>query len=137
MTGPALLLRFESPSGDYTLTFEDDGRVAYAYLQSGSTIVGDVWLYNRCATPSEVDWSDPSLMPFANPQEFVSEEAQLSVAVEAKDVRVDWNHAAHSAVVRVFIFGDVFGVVGVGDKPGYARLAVRDGPLAKVLDDRD
>jgi len=37
-----LLLGFVSPCGKYALTFEDDGKVAYAYLKEENRIVGDV-----------------------------------------------------------------------------------------------
>ena len=34
----------------------------------------------------------------------------------------------------IYVFGDLFGVVGVGDSPGYARHASRSGPLARLME---
>ena len=33
----------------------------------------------------------------------------------------------------VYIFEDLYGVLGVEDEPGYARFAIKDGPLARVM----
>jgi hypothetical protein len=128
------MLSFVSPCGSFTLTFEDDGRVAYAYLKQGAVVVGDVWLYNRCLAPTEPEWSDPAKIPFANPQEFISENARVETDVEKRDVLVDWEYEADGVVAYVYLFEDLVGVLGVGDKPGYARHAVKDGPLARVME---
>ena len=47
-----LIINFPSPCKSYTLTFEGDSKVAYAYLKKEDKIVGDVWIYNRCETPN-------------------------------------------------------------------------------------
>ena len=54
-----LMLDFVSPCGAFTLTVDDDGKVAYAYLKKEKKILGDVWLYNRCPAPDEKEWQDP------------------------------------------------------------------------------
>ncbi len=129
-----LLLDFRSPCGSFTLTFEDDGKVAYAYLKREGAIVGDVWLYNRCPTPSAPEWSDPRKIPFANPLEYVTENARIEAVVGDGDILVDWEGQGDEVVAYVYLFEDLIGVVGVGDKPGYARFAAKDGPLAQVME---
>src|SRR4030095_4225145 len=87
-----ILLDFTSPCGAYRLTFEDDGKVAYAYLLWKDDIVGDVWLYNRCPTPDIPEWTDRTRIPFANPREFVGEGAHLTRRIQPADVVVDWKY---------------------------------------------
>lgn len=130
----SLILQFEAPRGAYRLTFEDDGKVAYAYLKRDSNIVGDVWLYNRCAAPQAAEWMDRSKIPFANPIAFIVEGGRVIREVRAEDVNVNWEYENESPVAYVYVFEDLYGVVGDGDKPGYARYAVKDGPLARVME---
>lgn len=128
-----LVIDFLSPCGEYCLTFEDDGKVAYAYLKFGDSIVGDVWLYNRCVTPTEPEWKDPSNIPFANPRGYVTDEAEVAVLIGSEDINVDWEYEDGKAVAYVYVFEDLYGVIGLDDKPGYARFAAKDGPLARVM----
>lgn len=131
-----IFVREDDPRSGYSAVFEDDGRVAYAYLLEDEEIVADVWLYNRCATPSEPEWRDPSRMPFANPQGFASED-EIEPAGAESDVRFKWRRAEAGVVVALDILlrGDICGRLKPGGKPGQARMAVKDGPLAKVLTD--
>jgi hypothetical protein len=130
-----LMLTFIAPNGEHTLMFEDDGKVAYAYLkEENATIVGDVWLYNRCPTPPEPEWSDRSKIPFANSRAYTSEEGRVERDVQARDVLVDWENEDGNPVAYVYLFEDLCGVVGVGDKPGYARFATKSGRLARVME---
>jgi hypothetical protein len=128
-----------SPCGLYLLTYEDDGKVAYAYLKQkeGRGIVGDVWLYNRCPTPAEPEWSERSNIPFANCQGFMTEEGRMLKAVQDGDVTVEWEYEDAKPVAYIYIHGMLYGVVGLGDKPGCARFALRDGPLARVMEIED
>jgi hypothetical protein len=96
--------------------------------------VGDVWLYNRCPTPRSAEWTTPENLPFANCREYVARGGRVTEPVGAEDVQVDWEYEGESPVAYVYVFGELHGVVGVGDKPGYARLARKDGPLARVLE---
>ena len=124
---------YDSPCGTLTLTFEDDGKVAYAYLKQGGVIVGDVWIYNRCMTPDEPEWKDRAKLPFANSRAYTSKEAHVRKLVTFDDVRVEWRDADPYPVACVYLFGDLVATVGVGDKPGYSVFAAKDGPLAKRL----
>ena len=135
----SLMLDFVSPCGDYVLTFEDDGRVAYAYLKrcSESAIVGDVWLYNRCPTPADPEWTDREKIPFANSREYTDPCATMQRQVGPADVLVAWESEDSGPVAYVYVFEDLLAVVGVGDMPGYARFAVRDCRLARVMEITD
>ena len=120
----------------YSVYFDDDGRVAYAYLLNQvGRIVADVWLYNRCDTPVEPEWRDPARMPFANPKAYVHEsEHHAFRAVQAiADVRVNWCVEGENAKAQVIIRGKLFATLLEGRKPGCSLLACKDGPLAMVL----
>jgi hypothetical protein len=129
----SLLIDFNSPCGDYRLTFEDDGKVAYAYLKRGNEAVGDVWLYNRCPAPEKAEWADRRNIPFANAQDYMTENGRVEAAVGLDDVKVDWEYEEASPVAYVYLFDDLCGVVGVNDMPGYARFAAKNGPIARVM----
>jgi hypothetical protein len=128
-----ITLNFKSSTPSCILTFEDNGKVAYAYLKMEGKIVGEVWLYNRSNTPDNPEWTDRNKAPFANSNEYVANGGVLVKPVGPTDVLVDWEYDAQGPVAYVYIFEDLFGVVGINDKPGYARYAKKDGPLAKVM----
>ena len=129
------MIDFVSHCGEFKLTFDDDGKVAYAYLKQGKSIVGDVWLYNRCPTPDQPEWKDRSKLPFANCKGFVTQEGRLHETVTLEDVSVNWQYEGENPKAFVYLFGGLAAAVGVGDKPGYSRFALKDGPLAKQLVD--
>lgn len=133
-----ILVREDDALTGYSAVFEDDGRVAYAYLLDGDEIVADVWLYNRGPAPPEPEWRDPSRMPFANPEGFASVE-RLAPAADESEVGFRWRHSTEGAVASldVLLRGEVVGRLKPGSKPGWAKLAARDGPLARVLEDGD
>ena len=94
---------FVSPCGLFTLTLDDDGKVAYAYLKRGGTICGDVWLYNRCPTPTLPEWKDRSNMPFANCRDYMHAEGHLETGVAFEEVRVAWEYPDGAATACVSI----------------------------------
>ena len=63
----------------------------------------------------------------------MKEEGRLKDPVGPEQVHVEWRSEGKDPVAYVYIFENLLGVVGVGDKPGCARFALRDGPLAKVM----
>ena len=129
-----LMLDFWSPCEQYKLTFDDDGKVAYGYLKKKDKIIGDVWLYNRCSTPDQPEWSDKANIPFANCRQYMMEEGRLQKSISVQDVLVDWKYEEEKAIAYIYLFKDLYGVVGPDYKPGYARFASKDGPLAKVME---
>ncbi len=131
-----LLAEFHCRDGAHSLVFDDDGRTGYAYLLRYGNHIGDVWLYNRCMTPVEPEWTERSKAPFANCAAFVSDdpfEPPTSMAV----VSVEWIDTEDTELLmaRVFIHGRLHATIRPGEKPGCCRLARRDGPLARSLVD--
>lgn len=84
---------FTDRNSGYSVVFDDDGRVAYAYLlDDHASIVADVWLYNRCETPAQPESTSPENMPFANSLAFSKNHAGFSVVGDISDVSVRWTN---------------------------------------------
>ena len=128
----SLILNFQSPINSITLTFEDNGEVAYAYLKKDNIIIGDVWLYNYKSIKHS-EWNDINNAPFLNPAEYISEEGIMKKTVTIHDVLVTWEEDGTELDAYVYIHEDLYGVVGPGDKPGYARYAIKNNPIARVM----
>ena len=128
--------KYKDAESGFSVIFDDDGRVAYAYLLNESeTIVSDVWLYNRCAPPSEPEWKTPEKIPFANPIGFAKDSKKFIPVNDISEVRVQWGISGDGAVkASVFIRDDLFASLVEGEKPGWSILAAKNGPLAKVLE---
>ena len=127
-----LTVQKDGPDG-YSAVFEDDGKVAYAYLLEDGRIVGDVWLYNAAPTPDEPEWRDRSKAPFLNPRRFASAEP-FRPATEEADVDLSWTKDPEgNLILRISLHGAYHAMLTPGSKPGWCRLAVNDGPLASVL----
>jgi hypothetical protein len=127
------MVDFTSPCGVYFLTFEDDGKVAYAYLKKGKEILGDIWIYNRCPAPGRSEWKDRKNIPFANCKEYITDEGRIETQVAWDDIRVKWDYVGEQPRAYVYIFDELVAHVSVGEKPGYARYASKDGPCAKRM----
>src|SRR5512135_2436100 len=129
-----ILAKFTAPRGGCSLLFEDDGKVAYAYLLgSDGAIVSDVWLYNSGCTPDQPEWNDKDLIPFANPKNY-TKAVPFAPAKQQTDILVKWNYAAtgHLQYAYIYVYDQLVGAVSPKTKPGFAVLASKDGPLAKV-----
>ncbi|QUJ67380.1 hypothetical protein KDD30_15295 [Photobacterium sp. GJ3] len=103
--------RFIDNRTGYSTIFDDDGRVAYAYLlDETDSIVGDVWLYNRCSTPVEPEWKEPENMPFANPQAYVNGITHdvFQVVDTISDVNVVWGNESGRVKVNILIHDELF-----------------------------
>ncbi len=129
MDDSTILMIKTSPDDRYSVIIEDDGRVAYAYLRADDIVVSDVWLYNRCEAPLKAEWRDRTKLPFANPLGFGSEN-KLGPILSEDDVNIQWG----GDTVWIHIHGLLWAVLNSGEKPGCCRLALRDGPLAKLLE---
>src|SRR5262245_16994958 len=108
------MLDFDSPSGDYTLTFEDDGKVAYGYVKKDGEIVGDVWLCNRQSIPVKAEWTDKKNIPFANCKSYMSEQGLLRTPLTVDDVQVNWEVDDSGEAAYIYILEELYGVVGEG-----------------------
>ncbi|WP_341487097.1 hypothetical protein [Pararhizobium sp. A13] len=121
-------------STGFSVIIEDDGHKAYAYLMDAAkVIVSDVWLYNRGPAPKTTDWGDPSKLPFSNPAEYVSDIIFEPIS-SACEVSIHWKQRANPPIeAHLSVRGQLFAILRQGIAPGWSRLAVKDGPLAKVL----
>lgn len=124
--------KISSKDGKTALVIEDDGRVAYAYLvDAGGQICADVWLYNRCPTPTEPEWFDREKAPFANPVPFAARDLlDFTLPSSIADLSVTWERDGRA---KIFIHRKLAAILVDGAKPGWSVLANKDGPLAKVL----
>ena len=124
-----MLVEFTDSESGFSVVFEDDGKAAYGYLRLGEDIVADEWLYNHGHPPREPRWNDPAMTPLANPVGFASEE-RFEPITDPNQVQVRW---AGPGVADIYLRGTLHAKLEPGAKPGWSRLALKDGPLAKVL----
>ena len=129
-----IMLIAEDDVTGFEAMFEDDGRAAYAYLIRDDEIVADVWLYNSGGTPPMPEWDGPESLPCRNPADYVSNETVIRVGDDS-DVVFSWNHDESGGLesLEIKVRGRVLGRLEPGSMPGWAALATRDGPLARVL----
>jgi hypothetical protein len=125
----------KDPESGSSVDVEDDGRVCYAYfLSPDGQIVGDVWLYNRCEAPVDPEWTDRAKAPYANPRGYAQDPPSFQLPQDETDVAVRWRRDERGNRVADILVGDLLiGRLHAGQKPGWARAAMKDGPLAKVL----
>jgi hypothetical protein len=123
-----LNLRFQADDGIHAVVIEVDNRVAYAYLLEGDRVIGDVWLYNVDSTPETVDWHDREQMPFLNPRPYCTGERIPDLR---QDVHCNWS----GDEVEIVSDGSLVARLAPGAKPGWSRLALKNGPLAKTLEE--
>ena len=114
------------------VVFEDDGRTAYGYLVRDKVIVSDVWVYNHGAPPEHPEWDDPSRAPFRNPKAYARSET-IEPATREDDIAFAWAGTAEKRSATITLRGVVLGVLTLGSRPGRARMAAADGPLARTL----
>jgi len=128
-----VVFRLRDKESSYSVVFEDDGRVAYAYLFEGEKIIADVWLYNHGQAPSEPEWLDFSKAPFKNSAEFAAR-TSFQPVTDRKEVAIVLKKTDQQKLdaAEVYIRGKLHGVIKPGIKPGWSLLAIKDGPVAKV-----
>ncbi len=124
----------EDPESDLAAVFEDDGRVAYAYLVRQRAPVADVWVYNRHEAPEAPEWTDRAKAPFLNPRPYVREDVTILPAASENDIAFEWHGKPGARTVRVLIRGVPAAELALGMRPGRSALARIAGPLALPLD---
>lgn len=124
----------DDPQGKHSAVFEDDGRVGWAYLLDDGKIVTDVWLYNHGPAP-ESPLASREQGPPRNRAGFASPE-EVTPVTDPGEVTFLWRHDGESGEVRVDVHlrGVLFGRLVAVVKPGWARMARRDGPCARMLE---
>ena len=132
-----ILFDFNCPDENFKIRIDDDGQTAYAYVMKNDEICGDVWLYNRCETPAEPQWTSPDNLPCPNSAEYVNEESYSILPVEEDDFDIDYDLDKDSNLVRAYIYikGKLIASIAEGDEPGYSNLVSKSGPIAKNLRD--
>lgn len=128
------LTEFCDPVSGLRLVIEDDGRVCYGYLISSEGIIGDVWLYNRVAAPSQPEWDNPARAPFANPAKLSKTILPYAVPNSSDAFDVHWKYDEGIAIARIYIDYILAGILAPEDKPGQSAAAYADGPLARVIE---
>ncbi|MEL7108452.1 MAG: hypothetical protein AAGL99_04220 [Pseudomonadota bacterium] len=120
---------------DVELTVEFTEKVAYAYVRRDNAIVGDVWLFNRGATPTIAPWKvarSPSDAPFMNSADYVGPGGEDRIST-INNLSARFDERTNDFEVRRD--GVVIALLAVGDKPGGSYLAVRSGPLAVTIEE--
>lgn len=126
--------QFFNLESKFSVIFEDDGRVAYAYLLDDSEIVGDVWLYNRIPAPDVPEWKSDKEPPYLNAKMYVREPLPFQIPASEEDVRIEWMEYENDVSgARIYLVGRFAGELCVGSKPGTATAARKSGPLANVF----
>jgi hypothetical protein len=130
------LRNHKDPESGSSVHVVDDGRVCYAYfLSPDGQIVGDVWLYNRCEAPVDPEWTDRAKAPYANPHGYARNPPSFQLPQDETDIVVRWRRDEQGKKIADILARDVLiGRLHAGQKPGWARAARKDGPLAKVLE---
>lgn len=133
----SVCIEIASLQTSHSVVIEDNGRVAYAYLLQGNEIVGDVWLYNCTEAPDEPLWNDPNKAPYANPAGFAKARL-ISPAESGSDFEVKWSIVyGKLRYADIHLRDKLLARLAPGSKPGWCVLALKDGPLAKVLRPQD
>lgn len=127
-----LLLRYDDDQSNYSVVFDDNGRVAYAYLLENEDIISDVWLYNVCPTPDQPEWQDRRKMPFANSKEYAAT-AMVQRAKNESEILFEWQTDGTIRTCGIYLRGELLATLAAGHKPGHGAMAIKDGPLANAL----
>ncbi|TDQ09202.1 hypothetical protein [Pedobacter metabolipauper] len=116
----------------YSVTIEDDGKVAYAYLFKDSGIIGDIWLYNQDPTPEITSWNKHD-MPFLNPKEYIKYNIEPIISVN--EINLSWSILENNDIdeVLIYINNKLIAKLTPGSTPGWSTCVLKNGPLAMVL----
>jgi hypothetical protein len=114
---------------------DDDGKTGYAYLIVGEEMVSDVWLYN-VGSPSKIpEWTDCDNLPFANSVDCTLQEHFDSIH-DATEISLDWEVRGGGLwQVCISLRGVEHAILRPGAKPGWCRLAVKESPIARPLNE--
>lgn len=122
---------FPHPPTGLSCVFEDDGRVAWAWLLGPEgECLADVWLYNRVAAPPELVLDAP---PFLNAA-ALSRPLGQPFPTRAAEVEVTWTWEGELLLAEVRLRGVVLGRLSPGAQPGWSAQALAEGPLALPLE---
>jgi hypothetical protein len=129
-----ITIEFKNTIHGMSAIFEQDSKVAYAYLLEQEEFVSDVWLYNVDYTPQNPEWKDRLCdMPFRNSVKYVSSPGFKPV-IDSSEIHVKWiENNDGTIIVNIFVRGELMGILQKDCKPGWSKMASSDSPIAKVL----
>jgi hypothetical protein len=129
-----IMIEFKNTIHGMSAIFEQDGRVAYAYLLEQEEFISDVWLYNVDYTPQKPEWKDRLCeMPFRNSIQYVSSPVFKPV-IDSNEVHVNWiENNDGNIILNIFVRGELMGILHKGCKPGWSKIASLDSPIAKAI----
>ena len=126
-----LMINSDSGDGKTTLVLEDNGRVCYCYLLENGEIRSDLWLYNRDKTPDQIPWKSGESPPYLNPIEYAKKNQLIPSGIN--QISIDWIRNKSDVTAHIYIGDILIGVISSDTKPGFAKFAAKNGPLANVL----
>ena len=130
------LIAYEFDDDDRPLIIEDDGSACHAHVRGPTgNVVSEVWLYNRVAV-SEKSGAQSLAKDAAptNPGTHTFDWGESPLPSSAADFRVSISKVTNKPTVfSIFIRGEPFAILRVGEKIGRCKLAKKDGPLARRL----
>jgi hypothetical protein len=131
-----ITIEFKSLIYEMSTIFEQNSKVAYAYLLDQEEVISDVWLYNIDYTPQIPEWKNNLCeMPFRNSIEYVSP-VVFKPVINQDEVRVEWIEESDKYIVaKILIRGELVGILGRDHKPGWSKMALANSPIAKILNE--
>lgn len=130
-----LTVEWQFPEFRARVVFEMTRRNAYCYLIIDGRISSDVWLFNVGEAPSEPEWGNPRNAPFLNLDEYCANEP-FDSSVGVDDLACECIPCAQASRIlscNLSIRGHLHAILEPGQKPGFCRLALKDGPVARRL----
>jgi hypothetical protein len=113
----------------------DEGASVWLYLteSNGQRPVADCWLLNTVHAPKNLEAYSASKAPPPATRQYVDANAQAAAPRETA-VRFQWSEDGES--VAVFIKDEIFGFIAAGQKRGFSRHLVAEGPFGCPFDER-
>lgn len=128
-------LIFEHPITRWSVSVEDDGRVAYVFLMEPAEddVRCQAWLLNHAAAPDAPDLHSTSYsLVEANLACWLCSEAAPGLWLDPRSFWVHWPEDLETVEAWVFSGDRLVAVLRDGATPGWSYMA-KDGPLARAL----
>jgi hypothetical protein len=128
---PGVFVEAKMFGQDFSAVFDDNGKVAYAFLLYQEQIVTDVWLYNVAPTPEEFGHDQP---PHLNIKGYAKDETYPRIEREDEiEFRFITPNGLRSLCVELYLRGELFAKLVPDQVPGWSKMAAEDSDLARAL----
>lgn len=131
MESEELFLAVQHPLSRRHATIDDDGCCAWLYLSEPETTrpIADVWVYNRIEAPpmEQIGSYRPNPPPAA-----VGYASSTALLLEPRKFQWTFIWSNEGESVALVRDGEPLAFILAGEKFGYSRLLVKDGPWGKV-----